>query len=1067
MQIFNEDQEVFSFSALSGKVKYAILLLSFLFPVYASAQIQTQPLVNATLSGVVIDADTKETLPGAVLQLEGVTHSVRTNDKGEFNFVTGQKLPVTLLVTYIGYERQRIVATATPITIELKEEKRLLGEVIVTGYNVVKRKDFTGSASRISSAQMANRPAQSFDQLLGGQAAGVSIVQPSGVLNATPVFRIRGVNSISSGIYPLIVIDGVPSFTGQQGGNVGNNPLSNINPNDIESLEVLKDASATAIYGSRAANGVVVVTTKRGKPGKAKVNYDTWVNVSTPFNLPKLLNAEQYVSLKNEAMLNAGKEAGFALQTRSDGSIVNTNWYDVAYQNGISQNHNINFSGATEETNYFVSVGYSNQNGILRTNTQDQKSVRANLEHKLFSNITVGTHASYSNNLGAGPATGSLPGQYIGTDALSRMTYVLPPNVAVYNENGSYNIQDKQRVGYGANNSVASSPGYVGNINAYNLQLILDKDKYTSESSSFISDVYAEWEFLKGLKFKTSYGFNKLFIENSSFQNGEHGDAGAANGSAINSNNRLSRTDWVNTLTFNTTIAKKHQLSVLGGYEEIVTNTSSWGAQRTGLTDPFFDDYQGGFTTITPAGNSIGDNGFISYFTSLNYSYAGKYLLSYSFRRDGYSGLPAGSRYGNFNGGSIGWTLSEEDFYKNSSLANILSSLKLRASYGVVGNINIGNYPSLGLYSSNTYNGQPTLGYSQAGNANLKWETSKKNNIGLNLGFLEDRITIEADYYYNKVDGLILDAQQAPSKGIPGSVISANVGSLYNRGIEFGVNAVVLRNTNFKWTADFNISTLKNKVTNLFNGIDIYAASNFGIQNLTRQGHSIGAIWAVPTDGVNAANGNRIFINRNNEKVQYNHIAATKWTYLDGTAAPAIDNYLDGRIQGSSLPTYYGGFNNNFNYKRFDLGVGLIFSGGNKLYNGTRANLLDQRYFNNGTFALDRWTTPGQITDIPKAYFSDNVSTGFSITNSAMVEDGSFVKLKNLSLGYRIPVTGLLSGKISSARVYAQASNLFTITKYTGSDPEISINGNSINSGKDHNAVVNATTFALGVNLQF
>ncbi|MNQ86367.1 hypothetical protein D3C85_1015590 [compost metagenome] len=281
------------------------------------------------------------------------------------------------------------------------------------------------------------------------------------------------------------------------------------------------------------------------------------------------------------------------------------------------------------------------------------------------------------------------------------------------------------------------------------------------------------------------------------------------------------------------------------------------------------------------------------------------------------------------------------------------------------------------------------------------------------------------------------------------------------------LTAAIIQKDDFKWNANFNISTVKNRVTALSNGADIYSPSNFGIQNMTREGYSIGAIWAVPTNGVNSANGNRIFINRDGREVQYNHIATNKWTYLDGTVAPAIDNYLDGRIQGSSLPTYYGGLNNNFSYKRFDLDFGIIFSGGNKLYNGTKANLLDQRYFNNGTFVLDRWTTAGQVTDIPKLYFSDNVSTGFSITNSAMVEDGSFLKLKNLALGYRIPAQTLFNGKISSLRIYAQATNLFTITKYTGSDPEISINGNSIASGKDHNAVVNARTFALGLNLQF
>ena len=372
--------------------KYSIIFSVFLILLSYSSLAQNNPLINSKLTGKVIDARTKEAIAGAVVQIEGVTNQTQTDADGKFNLITGQSFPYNLIISYLGYEKQKVIAKGSPVIIELQEVTNELSGIVVTGYNTQKKQDFTGSAARVSAKQIANRPAQSFDQLIGGQAAGVNIVQPSGVLNAAPVFRIRGINSISSGIYPLIVIDGVPSFTGQQGGNVGNNPLASINPGDIESIDVLKDASATAIYGSRAANGVVVVTTKKGKSGKTKVSYDAWVNVSTPANLPELLDAYQYVTIKNEAMVNAGKTAGFALQTRSDGSTVNTDWYDVAYHNGVSQNHNVSFSGATEATNYFISLAYGKQNGILSTNDQDQKTARINLEHKLFSNITLGTH---------------------------------------------------------------------------------------------------------------------------------------------------------------------------------------------------------------------------------------------------------------------------------------------------------------------------------------------------------------------------------------------------------------------------------------------------------------------------------------------------------------------------------------------------------------------------------------------------------------------------------------------------------------------------------------------------
>jgi TonB-linked SusC/RagA family outer membrane protein len=738
----------------------------------------------------------------------------------------------------------------------------------------------------------------------------------------------------------------------------------------------------------------------------------------------------------------------------------------VAYHTGVSQNHNFSFSGASASTKYFVSVGYSDQNGIVRTNEFIHKVARVNLEHELLKNVNVGTHFTYSNSFNSGPNTGSLPGQYLGITALSRAVNILPPNVPVYNPDGSYSIQDASRVGYGNNNSDPASPGYVGTLNVYNLQLILDKDKYSSESNALIGDVYADWAIIPDLHLKTSYGLDQLNVENLAFQNPIHGDV--PGGRAVNASIRNRRSDWTSTLTYDKTLGGKHHLKLLGGFEEIYTTSDSWGATRTGITDPFFDSYQGGWSTITPSNNSQGVNGFVSYFSNLNYDFDSRYLLSFSFRRDGYSGLPLANRYGNFLGGSLGWIISEENFFQRSALSRLISFLKMRGSYGQVGNINIGDFPSLGLYGSSTYAGIATLGLVQAGNSNLKWETSNKTDIGINIAFLNGRFTLEADYYKNVIDGLVLDAKQAPSRGIPGNSISANVGSMYNQGLEFSIGARILDTRNFHWNASLNLSTLKNRVTRLSDGNDIYVASNFGIQNLTREGYSVGSIFAVPTAGVNPDNGYRIFINSQGEQVQYNQAGANRWTYVkDGSPAPAINNYSDGRIYGPSLPTWYGGFNNTLTYRNFDLNIGIVFSGGNKMYNGTRANLTDQRYFNNGTFIKNRWTKPGQITDVPKLIYGDNVSTGFSITNSSDVEDGSYAKLKNLSLGYHIPVNRITRNAISSARVYVEGTNLFTLTHYRGSDPESSINGNSIDSGKDHNTVVNATVLTIGLNIGF
>jgi TonB-linked SusC/RagA family outer membrane protein len=641
-----------------------LLFLTLLALPFSTFAQETKPLINSTLRGRVTDAVSKEALVGVSVFIKGTTHGVNTDKDGRFDFVTGQKFPYTLIVSYVGYLSKEVIVEGSPVEIQLQPSLQELDQVVITGYSTVNKKAYSGSVSQVKASQLENRPAQSFDQLLGGQAAGVDVVQPSGVLNNTPVFRVRGINSISSGIYPLILVDGVPLFTGLVGGTVGNNPLSNINTNDIESINILKDASATAIYGSRAANGVVVITTKKGKKGKAKVSFDSWVSASTARNLPPLLDAYDYTTIKNEAMVNAGKDPGYKLQTLSNGTVVNTNWYDVAFHRAYSNAQNLSVSGASDATNYYLSLAHTNQNGIVRTNNFKNSLIRLNLDHKLLDNVTIGVNFTYNNSVNSGPNTGSLPGQYLDGGALGRSTNVLPPNVAVYNEDGTYNIQDKSRMGYGANNADAASNGYIGTINTENLQLILDKDKYTSETNSAIANIYAQWTLFKGLDFKTSYGENRLVVENQRFQNPINGAAAPSGGLAANSNAKNFRSNWVNTLQYNTTIANAHHLNLLAGYEEIYTSGSSWGATRTGLTDNYFTSYQGSFTTISPSGNSQGENGFRSYFTNLNYDYKGRYLLSYSFRRDGYSGLAEGNKYGNFSGGSVGWNISEENFLK-------------------------------------------------------------------------------------------------------------------------------------------------------------------------------------------------------------------------------------------------------------------------------------------------------------------------------------------------------------------------------------------------------------------
>ncbi|MBS1567766.1 MAG: SusC/RagA family TonB-linked outer membrane protein, partial [Bacteroidetes bacterium] len=490
-----------------------------------------------TITGFVSGKENGSPLDGVTVAVKGTEIRTLSRSNGWFS-IRAPRPNAVLTFTYVGYGSMEYpVGVDSTVKIMLAPAAKELADVVVsTGYATQSKKDYTGAASQIGGAKLENKPAQSFTQLLGGQAAGVDLVQPSSALNNTPVMRIRGVNSVSSGIYPLVVVDGVTVFTGSAGGAVGNDPLSDLNPGDIETIDVLKDASATAIYGSRAANGVLVITTKKGRKGKAKVTYDTWVSFSTPFNLPKLLNAWDYVAIKNEARINAGLTPGFALQKNADSSVVNTNWYDLAYHTGVSQSHNISIGGASDNTSYYLSVGYSDQNGFIRNNNFKRKIARLNVDHKLLSSVTVGTNISYSNSINTGPNTGAVPPnsvtagsgnsvntQYIGTEPLARLTYILPPNVMAVNPDGSYNINPANgTIGYGAN-----SPS-LGVFNAWNLKTVLDLDRNTSENNPFIGNVYGEWAILKGLKLRTSYGVDNLVVENKAFLNPYSGDGATA-----------------------------------------------------------------------------------------------------------------------------------------------------------------------------------------------------------------------------------------------------------------------------------------------------------------------------------------------------------------------------------------------------------------------------------------------------------------------------------------------------------------------------------------------------------
>ena len=1032
-----------------------------------------------SVTGTVKDKETGDVLPGVTVLVKGTNTGTVTDPKGFFKINASEK--ATLVFSFIGYGSiEKVVGNQSIISIDLVQSNKELAEVRVVGYGTQTKAEFTGSAARVSGEAIKEQPIQSFDQALSGRAAGVSVASPNGVLNNPPVIRIRGVNSISLSSYPLVVVDGIPINTGNVSTStaVPNNPLGDINPADIESIDVLKDAASTAIYGSRAAAGVLLITTKRGKAGKPRVNIESWTGVSDVVRLPKVLNAEQFIAIKNEAVLNAKILGGNANNDNvasalffpnydANNNPIDTRWYDYIYQTGTSQNHNVSVSGGTPSTSYYFSANYTDQKGFLVTNEFKRKSARFNIDQEITSWLKLKGSLSYNTSFNQSPYSGSLQNSNFFLVGAARLAIALPPNVAAYNADGTYNVNpaSPNTIGVG-NNKFVSNWG--------NPVALLNENRYTSENDRVIASFAAVAKLYKNLDFTTTYAIDRLRTDTYSYDSPIQGNGFSSRGNATNVSAVRDNWNWTSTLNYNTTFADKHNVSALLGYDIQKFNYNSWGASRTQSADPFFENYQGNWGAIAASNNDISERAFLSVFSRLTYDYNKKYFLTFNFRRDGNSALGTGKKYGNFGGVSGGWAVSEEPFFKESSISNVLNNIKLRASWGRVGNGNLSDaYSSLELYSGSLYGSAATWAISQAGNANLGWETSDQTNIGADLALLNNRIQVELTYFNNDVNGLILSAPQAVSKGIPGNAILGNVGSMYNRGIELGITANVINKGAFSWNTSLNFTKLSNKVTALAEGnTDIIGTTHVSYEttNITRVGYSVGSLYGAKTAGVNPANGQRIFINAKGEQVQYSQVVLpgqSQWTYLDGTKAPAITG-ADYYLIGNALPTWYGGFSNNFKYGNFDLGINLSFSGGNYIMNGTRATLLDQRAYNNSTEILNRWQKPGDITDIPRLVYNDQLSSGSSFPVSTNAEKGDFLRLQNLSLGYRLPAALVSKIGASSIRVYGQGSNLFLLTGYTGTDPESSVNGNSNTTpGVEKNSVGQARTFTLGVNIGF
>ncbi len=1012
-----------------------------------------------TISGTVSDEAGLQ-LPGVNILIKGTTTGTQTDFDGKYTIKA--KSGDILTFTYLGLKTQEVkVGASNTVNVTMAEDASVLDEVVVIGYGVQKRKEVTGAIASISGSDITGLVTPSFEGQLAGRATGVQITTSNGIIGEAPRIRIRGISSINSGTYPLVVVDGMPIYTGDTGGVASTNALGDINPNDIESYEILKDGAATAIYGSRGANGVILITTKKGKKGAMKVNYNSVIGYASASNLFDLLETPDFLVIANEKRANVLPTAQPAWAA---GSSYNTDWQAAVLNNAALQmDHSLSLNGGTDKTKYYMSVGYTEQDGVAKANDMERYSIKFNMEHNINKWLSIGgglavTRTEYNGlNTGRNSLSGNI---YNATKQL--------PNTPVYDPS--------HPTGYNLSTAYVNTVGVADNLEPIanfipNIVYVLDHNKYVSKTNRTLANFFASADIVKGLNYRLQGSADNPITKGFQFLNPVHGDGFGANGILYNDNTDLLRWNIQNILNYNLSIQDSHNFALTAVTEyQKQRNEVFWG-QGSDLLDEFYNQnlVTGSYAT-QESGGGVSERGIISYLGRLSYNYKQKYFLQGSLRRDGISQLSPENRWYTFTGYSAGWNIANEGFME--SIKDIVSEFKLRGSYSQTGNSDIGNYPYLGLTLPSQYGSLNGLAFSQFGNDQLRWESSKKTDFGVDLGLLSNKIRVTFDYFNNDIDGLILAVPTAPTLGIPNNTINKNIGVLNNKGLEFAVDYSIFNNENFKWDVNANISFVKNKINSLPNGgADIIGGTstdtNIAPNLIIREGESINSLYGYQYWGVNPANGNPVYYKADGSLVQGNVPTGTYFVFdpnnpTDLSTASSLVAAEDKVLLGNTLPTYYGGFSSKLSYKNFDFGFMFRFSGGNKIFNSTRRDLLTQDFSNNSTEILGRWQSPENPGDgvTPILYAGTNTFTNLtSAASTRFVEKGDFISLDNISLGYSFPkqITDLIH--VDSFRFFVQAQNILMITDYRGLNPEMET------AGVDLNGTPRSKVLSFGVNV--
>ncbi len=1011
-------------------MKKFILLGFMLVLAFAFSESQAQ---DRTVSGKVTSVEDGSTLPGVNVILKGSTTGTVTDLDGNYSL----SVPSTggvLVFSFIGLTTEEVeIGVRSVIDLSMSPDIKQLNEVVVVGYGTQERKDITGAVAGASAEDIKDMVTPDFAQAVQGRIAGVQVSSASGRPGQRMIMRVRGVASVGGvgSNEPLYVIDGVPisnADDSQNDAGQGQSPLANLNQADIADIQVLKDASAAAIYGSRASNGVVLITTKKGDFNqKTQINFSASYGFQSLTEEPELLNSAQYREIAREARANAGAPADPRFE--EDNTVPDTDWIDLILrdQSTIS-NYQLSANGGSENTRFFLSAGYFQQESILSAGDFERLSARLNLDHKATDKLSFGTNLTFARS--------ELFETAVDNSIFSPWPQALQgrPDEAPFDEEGGF-------AAVSVNNPVQ----------------MFEQENIT-DIYSVVGNIYAEYEIIEGLKFRTNLGTNTYYTEDFFYAPTTHPlGEGNTRGSGAASNSL--RTNWLteNTLSYSKSLMSGDlQLDALVGFTYQVDTREFSRVEGQAFPSNSFR-YLASAAQITQGTSDWTSNELESLLGRVNLDYKEKYLVSLSVRRDGSSRFGANDRYGVFPSASVGWRLSSEDFMQD---LDFIQDLKVRASYGVTGNqASIGDFDHLTQISAGeNYNDQPGIGTVRLGNPDLTWEETRQLNLGLDISVLNARLNFAIDYYNKLTDGLLINEPLPYESGLRS--IRRNLGEVENRGFEISINSVNINTGDFRWESSFNIARNVNEVLAL--GSE-NAPIDVGFVSRTAVGQPIGAFFVVNALGVDPDTGDMVYEDIPGE---------------DGAPPNGGIGGEDRQFLGNPWPDYIGGLTNNLSYKGFDLSFFFQYSFGGDIYrlydegNGGASNLgaaIDPNNLgttppNMTTDVLDRWQQPGDVTDVPRA-----VAGARGVFNtqrsSRFLEDGSYVRLKNVTLGYNLPQNVVNRAGLQSLRVYVTGQNLLTFTDYSGFDPEVSSSLDDRQLGVDQGAIPQLRSYIFGLNI--